>query len=146
MINYQTKNMAQKRGRPSLPNKTELMEEVVRFRLEGETFRGIAGKLTIDTETAHRYWNEYLKLSGDTNVEDLLKQRRLTTERLLEKSLRSYYAGEVGIKDVTLAMEAADKFNGLNQYLDKMVVSTQLPPLLEIRVQQVQLELPPAND
>lgn len=46
--------MAQKRGRPSLPNKAELMEEVVRFRLEGESFRGIALKLTIDTETVHR--------------------------------------------------------------------------------------------
>ena len=137
--------MAQKRGRPPLPNKTELMEEVVRFRLEGETFRGIASKLSIDNETVHRYWNEYLKLSGETNVEDLLKQRRLTTERLLEKSLRSYYAGEISIKDVSIAMEQADKYNSLTQYLDKQVVADQLPPLLEMRVLPVELELPTNN-
>ena len=138
--------MAEKRGRPPLPNKTELMEEVVRFRLEGETFRGIASKLTIDTETVHRYWHEYLKVSGEANVEDLLKQRMLTTERLLEKSLRSYYAGEIPIKDVSIAMEQADKYNGLNQYLDKLVVADQLPPLLEIRVLPIELELPPTNN
>ena len=138
--------MAQKRGRPPLPNKTELMEEVVRFRLEGETFRGIASKLSIDNETVHRYWHEYLKLSGEANVEDLLKHRRLTTERLLEKSLRSYYAGEIPIKDVSIAMEQADKYNGLTRYLDKMVVADQLPPLLEIRILPVELELPPNNN
>jgi hypothetical protein len=138
--------MAQKRGRPSLPNKIELMEDVVRFRLEGETFRGIASKLSIDNETVHRYWNEYLKQSGETNVEDLLKQRRLTTERLLEKSLRSFYAGETPIKDVTLAMEQADKYNGLNQYLANQTVASQLPPLLEVNVHTVTLDLPPSRE
>jgi len=51
----------------------------------------------------------------------------------------------IPIKAVAIAMEQADKYNGLNQYLDKLVVAAQLPPLLEIRVQQVQLELPPAS-
>ena len=122
------------------------MDKITIMKLEGSTTQFVATELGICWNTADKYWSDIVANAGDVDPAQLLRERRLVTERLLNKSLRSYYAGEISIKDVLIAMEQADKYNGLNQYIDRLVVADQLPPLLEIRVLPVQLELPPANN
>ena len=135
-------------GRKSIPpdEKQILLGKIATLKLEGNSIQSIADELSLSWGTADKYWNEVLISTGDVDPIQLLKERRLVTERLLNKSLKSYYAGEIPIKDVATAMEMADKFNGLTQYIDTLVTSAQLPPLLEIRVLPVQLELPPTNN
>ena len=136
------------RGRKSIPpdEKQILLGKIATLKLEGNSIQSIADELSLSWGTADKYWNEVLISTGDVDPIQLLKERRLVTERLLNKSLKSYYSGEISIKDVSIAMEQADRYNGLTQYLDKMVVAAQLPPLLEIKVISVELELPPTNN
>ena len=136
------------RGRKSISpdEKQILVGQIATLKLEGETTESVAVKLGLSWNTVDKYWNEVLISQGDLEPTQLLKERRLQTERLLGKTLRSFYAGDISIRDVSIAFETADKYNGLTQYLDKQVVTDQLPPLLEIRVLPVELELPPANN
>ena len=140
--------MAGQKRRTSIPidEKKALMDRITIMRLEGETIQSIADELGLSWGTADKYWNEVLLNTGDIEPNQLIKERRLQTERLLGKSLRQFYAGTHPLKDVAIAMEMADKFNGLNQYLDTLVTVDQLPPLLEIKVISVQLESPPTNN
>ena len=115
--------------------KKQMTESIVTMKLEGMSFNAISVEIQCTFETVKKYWDEFVTAQGDVDPTQLLKERRLITERVLEKSLRQYYSGMIPIKDVSIAMEQADKYNGLNQYLDKLVVAAQLPPLLEIRVQ-----------
>jgi len=140
--------MAGQKKRTAIPTdeKKALLDRITIMKLQGETTQSVATQLGLCWNTVDKYWSEVLTSAGDVDPIQLLRERRLITERLLNKSLRSFYANEIPIRDVTIAMETADKYSGLNQHLDKMVVSAQLPPLLEIRVQTVQLELPPSND
>lgn len=139
--------MAGQKKRTLIPadEKKALMDRITVMKLEGETTQSVATELGLCWNTVDKYWSEVLINTGEVDPIQLLKERRLVTERLLNKSLRSYYAGEIPIRDVSIAMETADKYSGLNQYLDKLVVAAQLPPLLEIRVQTVELELPPSD-
>ena len=140
--------MSGQKRRTSIPTdeKKALMDKITIMKLEGETTQFVATQLGLCWNTVDKYWSDIIANAGDVNPTQLLRERRLVTERLLNKSLRSYYAGEIPIKDVSIAMEQADKYNGLNQYIDKLVVADQLPPLLEIRVLPVELELPPTNN
>ena len=140
--------MAGQKKRTSIPTdeKKALMDRITIMKLEGETTQSVATQLGLCWNTVDKYWSDIIANAGDVDQTQLLRERRLVTERLLNKSLRSYYAGEIPIKDVSIAMEQADKYNGLNQYIDKLVVADQLPPLLEIRVLPVELELPPTNN
>jgi hypothetical protein len=135
------------RGRKSISpdEKKILVGKVTALKLEGETTESVAVALGLAWGTVDKYYREILLSQGDIEPLELIKERRLQTERLLGKTLRNFYAGTVGMKDVAIAIQLADTFNGVSQYLDKLVVATQLPPLLEIIVQNVNLDLPPTN-
>ena len=140
--------MAGKKRRTSIPadEKKGLIDRIAVMKLEGHTTQSVADELGLCWNTVDKYWSGIIASTGDVDLSQLLRERRLITERILNKSLRAYYAGEIQIRDVTLAMEQADKYSGLTGYLDKLVVTSQLPPLLEIIVQQVKLDEPPEND
>ena len=140
--------MAGQKRRTSIPTdeKKALMDKITIMKLEGETTQFVATELGLCWNTVDKYWSDIIANAGDVDPVQLLAERRLQTQRLLGKTLRSFYANEIPIKDVAISMELADKYSGLAQYLDKMVVADQLPPLLEIKVISVQLELPPTNN
>jgi len=139
--------MAGKTRKQAAPSeaKQSLIDQVCLMKLEGETTQAIATKLGLCWNTVDKYWSNVLASTADIDPIQLLKERRLVTEKILSKSLRGFYANKVPLKDLSIAFELADKFSGINQYLDKLVVTTQLPPLLEIIVQSVKLDLPPTN-
>jgi len=140
--------MAGQKKRTSIPTdeKKVLMDKITIMKLEGETTQSVATELGICWNTADKYWSDIIANAGEVDPVQLLAERRLQTQRLLGKTLRSFYANEIPIKDVSISMELADRYSGLTQYLDKMVVAGQLPPLLEIKVISVQLESPPTNN
>ena len=140
--------MSVQKRRTSIPTdeKKALMDKITIMKLQGETTQSVATELGICWNTADKYWSDIVANAGDVDPVQLLRERRLVTERLLNKSLKSYYAGEIPIKDVSISMELADKYNGLTRYLDTLVTVDQLPPLLEIKVISVQLESPPTNN
>ena len=140
--------MAGQKKRTSIPTdeKKVLMDKITVMKLEGSTTQFVATELGLCWNTVDKYWSDIIANAGDVDPVQLLAERRLQTQRLLGKTLRSFYANEIPIRDVSIAMEQADRYNGLTQYLDKMVVAAQLPPLLEIKVISVELELPPTNN
>lgn len=137
-----------KRGRGikiSPADKKAMVESIVQRKLEGVSFSSISRELECNFETVRRYWDEYVSAQGDVDCSQLLRERRMMCDRLLDKTLRLFYAGAVSIKDVEAAINMSDRYCGLSQHLSTLVVSN-LPPLLEIVVRNVQVDLPPTND
>ena len=129
--------------RTSIPSeeKKKLVSRITLMKLEGHSNQSIADELAMCWNTVDKYWREVLATTGDIDPLQLLKERRLMTERLLNKSLRDHYDGLATAKDVLAIMATADRYNGLDRYLESKT-ETKLPPLLEIVVQTVELELP----
>ena len=140
--------MSVQKRRTSIPTaeKKALMDKITVMKLEGSTTQFVATELGLCWNTVDKYWSDIIANASDVDPIQLLAERRLQTQRLLGKTLRSFYANEIPIKDVSISMELADRYSGLTQYLDKMVVADRLPPLLEIKVISVQLESPPTNN
>jgi hypothetical protein len=137
--------MAVKLGRKPKENKAELQLEVVRLKCEGEPFNAIASKLQISHDTTKRYWNDYQRDNQTVDVEALLFERRQVCERLLSRTIRQYYTGEVDIKAIAIAMEMANKMSGIDLIIAKSLLSENLPPLLEIVVHNIDIEMPPSS-
>ena len=132
--------MAAKLGRRPKENKAELQLEVVRLKCEGEHFNAIASKLKLAHETVKRYWDDYQRDNQSVNVEALLFERRQVCERLLSRTIRLYYAGDADIKSVAVVMEMANKMSGIDLLLAKSILREDLPPLLEIRVHNIDID------
>ena len=115
------------------------------MKLEGHSNQSVADEPAMCWNTVDKYWREVLAITGDIDPLQLLKERRLMTERLLNKSLRDHYDGLAAVKDVLAVMATADRYSGLDQFLESKTTES-LPPLLEIIVQQVTLDEPPEND
>lgn len=130
--------------RTSIPSeeKKKLVSRITAMKLEGHSNQQIADELAMCWNTVDKYWREVLATSSDIDPLQLLRERRLVIERLLNKSLRDYYSGLTTARDVLAIMAITDRYSGLDQYLESKT-ETKLPPLLEIVVQQVELELPP---
>lgn len=137
--------MRAKPKRTSIPEdlKSELKTRISAMKLEGGNNHTISNELGIAWETVDKYWDEVLEEAGEkVDAVKLIKERRMVTERLVGKSVRDFYAGRSGIKDVAIAMELADRYNTVSKHL---VVETpeKMPYLLTITVQNVDIELPP---
>ena len=137
--------MATKLGRRPKENKAEMQLEIVRLKCEGEPFNAIAGRLKLAHETVKRYWDDYQRDNQSVDVEALLFERRQVCERLLSRTIRQYYSGEADIKSVSIVMEMANKMSGLDIHIAKSLLKDDLPPLLEIVVHNVEIEMPPSS-
>ena len=137
--------MAAKLGRRPKENKAELQLEVVRLKCEGEPFNAIASKLKLAHDTVKRYWDDYQRDNQSVDVEALLFERRQVCERLLSRTIRLYYAGDVDIKAISIAMEMANKMSGIDIIIAKSLLKEDLPPLLEIVVHNVDIEMPTSS-
>ena len=113
------------------------------LKLEGENNHSIANELGIAWETVDKYWDEVLEEAGTTtDPAKLIRERMLVTEKLVSKSVRDFYAARSGIREVAVAMELADRYNGLNRHLAS-VEPEKLPAMLSIEVKSVPFEKPP---
>lgn len=123
--------------------KAEMKARIAVMKMEGENNYTIAQHLGCAWETVDKYWDELLTETTETvDVHKLLKERRLVTERLANRSVKDFYAGRCKIQDVAVAFELNDRYTGLAKHLASVSVET-LPPLLDICIQQVDVELPP---
>jgi hypothetical protein len=125
--------------------KREMVDLIVQKKLEGISFNAISKELQCTYETTKRYWDEYVLAQGDVDCSQLLRERRLLTNRILEKTIRLFYADAIDIKAVETAMNLTDRYNGLTQHLATAIVE-QLPPLLELKIIPVVVEMPPVNE
>ena len=139
--------MATNRKRTSISSdlKDELIARITVLKLEGENNHTISNELGCAWETVEKYWDEILEKSGvQIDAIKLIKERRMVTERLVGKSIRNFYSGTAPIRDVAIAMEMADKYNGVAKLLETGT-NEKLPPLLTIEVTNVEVELPPTD-
>ncbi len=125
--------------------KREMVDLIIQKKLEGISFNAISKELQCTYETTKRYWDEYVLAQGDVDCSQLLRERRLLTNRILEKTIRLFYADAIDIKAVETAMNLTDRYNGLTQHLATAIVE-QLPPLLELRIIPVVVEMPPTTN
>jgi transposase-like protein len=125
--------------------KEELIKRVAELKIEGKSYNFIANELGICFNSAMKYWQIYLKENSQIDLDELLLDRQQVTERLVQKAVREHYEGKVPIKDVETAMNLADRYNGLALKI-MASVNQELPPLLTIQVQNVDVELPPGEE
>ena len=132
------------KGRKSIPSdeKNKLVARITAMKLEGHSTQSIADELELCWNTVDKYWREVLASAGEIDPIQLLKERIMVTERLLSKTIRSHYAGEAPVKDVISVMEMANKMSGIDAYLTSRTAAVEMPPLLEVRVHHVELEMP----
>jgi hypothetical protein len=125
--------------------KQELTKRIAELRMEGHNNKYISEKLGICWNTVEKYWQNHLKENSKIDLDELLLDRQATTERLVQKALRDHYEGKVPISDVKTAYDLADRYNGLALKI-LSTANQQLPPLLTVEVQNVDVEMPPNND
>lgn len=138
--------MATNRKRTSIPSdlKQELINRITVMKLEGENNHTISNELGIAWETVDKYWDEVIEKAGiQIDATKLIRERMMVTERLVSKSIRDFYSARSGIREVAIAMELADKYNGVTASLATETPDKKLPALLSIEVQSVPVELPP---
>ena len=100
-------------------------------------------ELGIAWETVDKYWDEVLEKAGvQIDATKLIRERMMVTERLVSRSIRDFYSARSGIREVAIAMELADKYNGVTASL-ATETPDKLPALLTIEVQNVEVELAP---
>ena len=139
--------MATNRKRTSIPSdlKQELINRITVMKLEGENNHTISNELGIAWETVNKYWDEVLEKAGvQIDTTKLIRERMMVTERLVSRSIRDFYSARSGIREVAIAMELADKYNGVTAVLSTKTIE-KLPSLLTIEVQNVEVELPPTE-
>ena len=139
--------MATNKKRTSIPPdvKEDLVNQITIMKLEGEINHTISKRLGIAWDTVEKYWDEVLAKAGvQVDAVRLIQERRMVTERLLSKSIRDFYTAKSGIKEVAIAMELADKYNGVTTSLTTETLD-KLPPLLTVEVKNVPFEIPPVQ-
>ena len=124
--------------------KQELVKRVAELKIEGKSYNFISNELGICFNSAMKYWQTYLKENSQIDLDELLLDRQAVTERLVQKAVRDHHEGKVPIKDVEIAMNLADRYNGLALKIMSSV-SEKLPDLLSIEVMNVPFELPPGQ-
>jgi predicted transcriptional regulator len=125
--------------------KIELIKRVAELKLEGKSNKFIADALGICWVSVDNYWKIHLKENSQIDLDELLLDRQQVTERLVAKAVREHYEGKVPIKDVETAMNLADRYNGL-AFKIMSGANQEIPQLLNIRVQNVDVELPPSGE
>jgi predicted transcriptional regulator len=138
---------ARKPDKPKITDelRQELIKRVAELRLEGQSNKAIAEKLDITWNTVDSYWKKYLKESNAIDLDELLIDRQATTERLVQKAVRDYYAGKSPISDVKTAYDLADRYNGLALKI-MSTVTQDMPVLLEVAVHNIDVEMPPGEE
>lgn len=132
-----------KRTSISVDLKQELINRITVLKLEGENNHSISNELGIAWETVDKYWDEVLEKAGvQIDAVKLIKERQMVTERLVGKSIRNFYSGVSPIRDVAIAVELADKYNGITAHL-AIETPDKLPAMLNIEVTNIPFELPP---
>lgn len=137
--------MRAKPKRTSIPEdlKSELKSRITVLKLEGHNNHSISIEIGCAWETVDKYWDEILEEAGEkVDAVKLIKERRMVTERLVGKSIRDFYAGRVPIKDVGIALQIADNYNGVTALL-ATETPEKLPTLLSIEVMNIEFEKPP---
>lgn len=139
--------MATNRKRTSIPSelKEELKIRITVMKLEGFCNHSIANELGLSWTTVDKYWDEILEQSGvQVDAIKLIRERRMITERLVGKSVRDFYSGRSGIREIAIALELADKYNGVTAIL-ATEAPDKLPALLSIEVKNIEVEKPPTE-
>ena len=139
--------MANKKGtRTSIPTdeKIELKRKIADLKSQGQNTNAIAKAVGIDYNTVKKYWDEIIEETGEkADPAELLIAHRIFTKKAMEKTLRDFYADKTDIKSVVAAISLACDFNGVNKLIQDTTPTVNLPPLLTIQVQHVDVEMPP---
>jgi hypothetical protein len=115
------------------------------YKVMGKSYNAISNELGICFNSAMKYWQIHLKENSKIDLDELLLDRQATTERLVQKAVRDHHEGKVPIKDVEIAMNLADRYNGLALKI-MSTVTQDLPALLEVTVTNVEIEMPPGEE
>jgi hypothetical protein len=135
---YATRNVIPEDERLALKHKA------FELSLEGHNFAEIGRALKISPVTAQKYFVQLVvELDSKQDYEFLLKREQARTERMYNKAILRYYEGKYTPMEVAVAAKLANKWNGLDAYLEK-VDPTPATALLKVEVTQVPIQLPPA--
>jgi transposase-like protein len=125
--------------------KQELIKRVAELKIEGKSYNAISNELGICFNSAMKYWQIHLKENSKIDLDELLLDRQATTERLVQKAVRDHHEGKVPIKDVEIAMNLADRYNGLALKI-MSAVAQDMPVLLQVAVHNIDVEMPPGEE
>jgi DNA-binding transcriptional MerR regulator len=125
--------------------KTEMLKHIVELRVTGFTLTAIARELDCRYETVKKLWNSYLGNLEDVDRPKTIRERSTQAEAALLKALRDYHHGKNSMRDVKAAFDVADKYF-IDPYLKQLQPTQDLPPILDLQVQEVSIELPPSED
>lgn len=134
------------------PSTLKLMAQVLDLAYRAKTYAEIAVELRRDIQTVAMLYDEAVQQDLDFRISksmEFQRQLKIGALRIHARELAEMYGEMEGncslklntMKDYRATIEQECKLMGLH----KDIVDTDaLPPLLEIRVQQVELEMPPS--
>ena len=122
-----------------------LVGKIVELRVSGESILAIARKLELAWRTVDKYYKQAIEATIKPDAQLILSERILQTSKILDRTLKMFHLGDIGVRDVQAAIQLCDEYNGLTRYLDALQDKDKIP-LLEIIVQRVDdVELPPSQ-
>jgi hypothetical protein len=126
---------------------SELMAKAIELKSGGANDFVVAKTLGVHASTVKKWWSVFLGTVETPEPEQFVKSRILSLERCVSKALADYHSGQGAMKDVATAVMLADKYNGVENYLNRQSIENQTTqnqaPLLNIIVQNVDIEYPP---
>lgn len=139
-------NRQSTRGYIPPSEKEILVGRIVELRVSGESILSIAKTLELAWRTVDKYYKEAIDEVAKPDAQLILSERILQTSKILDRTLKMFHMGDIGVRDVQAAIQLCDEYNGLTRYLDALQDKDKIP-LLEIIVQRVdETELPPATN
>lgn len=122
-----------------------LVGKIVELRVSGESILAIAKTLDLAWKTVDKYYKQAIDGVAKPNAVSILSERILQTSKILDRTLKMFHMGDIGVRDVQAAIQLCDEYNGLTRYLDALQDKDKIP-LLEIIVMNVDdVKLPPSN-
>jgi transposase-like protein len=136
-----------KNGRKKPEEKAELLQQVIDMKAAGENDFQISKALNIHAATVKKWWGNYLETTEKVLPAHLVIERLVHLEKCVNKTIRDFHADKCTVRDVVVAIESADKYNGVADHLKRISIENQTTqnqaPLLNIIVQNVDIEYPP---
>jgi lambda repressor-like predicted transcriptional regulator len=135
--------MARAKGiKLSAEERSLLTTRIAELRSMGTSIAAISRELEVHRETVTSLWHSYLGAVPDRDKSIQLKERIAWAETLAAQALHKFYQGQVTARDAIAALEYADRVSGLDSYIKSIQPIAELPPILDLAVQMVDIELP----
>lgn len=130
--------------------KAVLMGRLIELKSKGMNDFQVSKELGIHPATSKKWWLEHLGESSSFNPAEKALARAVKLESAIDKAIKDFHADKSDGRNIVGLMQAADRYNGLQDYLARRSLenlpTSNDPPLLSVVVRNVPIELPPGDD